>query len=282
VRCLTLALVMVVTVWFSVGTSSTSSAQPCERRNIGLITGRATCETPGSSTERRSDDDTGQEWRKPGIPGTARVREPDELPDDRSQWNWNEIMYYSETQGPCWGINDPEEYLECQVAPWVESDDPTPTLTPEEAVEAVVAEIEFTAATPEMGPNREHHAFPFDTAVGYPIWLWADGGTVSRTVSETIGGNSVSISIRLKSVDWDLGDGTVLQCNRGTPWRVGTIAGSSSPTCGHVYTVPGSYNVVATSRWEIDWTAGGQSGTMNHSISASRRFDVGEIHVLIR
>lgn len=277
-----LVVTTVAMIWASISTAPVSYAKPCERRNVGLITGRVTCETPGSTDEDGSDDDPGTNWRKPGIPDTARVRDPDDLPDDRSQWNWHEIMYYSETQSPCWGIEDPEEYLECQVAPWAEADNPPPALTPQEAVEAVVAQLDFTAATPELGPNRKHHTLPFDTAVGYPIWLWAKGGTKSMAVSETVDGTNVSISIRLTSVEWSMGDGTTLRCDRGTAWRAGIAAGSRSPTCGHVYEYPGSYTVVATSHWELDWIAGGQSGTMNHNISATRQFDVGEIHVLIR
>jgi hypothetical protein len=160
--------------------------------------------------------------------------------------------------------------------------DEPPTISPEQAAHQVIAKLKFTAAEPQVGPNRDHHDFPFDTAVGYPVWLWTTGGTASDSVTETVGPLTVSISIRLDEVVWDLGDDITLRCDTGTKWRKGTAPGKKSPTCGHVYNKPGKYTIEATSRWTITWTAGGQSGTMPYSITADRPFEVGEIHVLVR
>lgn len=271
-----LFVVVALLVAFAPPAVESAAEEHCKKVGVGKYSGRLTCKDTGPST------DPGPVWRKPGVPNDNRVRLTDDLPDDRSKWNWYEIMYYSETQSPCWGIDDPNEYLECQIAPWVEAEDPTVTMTPEEAVESVVTHLDFVAAMPHLGPNRTHHSFPFDTAVGYPVWLWASGGTDSKSVSETAGGLNVSISIRLSSVVWELGDGTRIRCNKGIPWRLGTTAGRPSPTCGHVYTQPGAYTVVATSNWELTWAAGGESGTIDHSIPVRHPFEVGEIHVLVR
>lgn len=161
-------------------------------------------------------------------------------------------------------------------------DDEPPIISPEQAAQQLIAKLKFTAADPQAGPNRDHHDFPFDTAVGYPVWLWTTGGTVNDSVTESVGPLTVSISIKLDRVVWNLGDGTTLRCNKGTKWRRGTAAGKKSPTCGHVYRVPGRYTIEATSQWTITWSAGGESGTMPYSITADRPFEVGEIHVLVR
>ncbi len=161
-------------------------------------------------------------------------------------------------------------------------DDDPPVISPEQAAQQVIAKLKFTAADPQAGPNRDHHDFPFDTAVGYPVWLWTTGGTGSDSVTESVGPLEVSISIKVDRVIWNLGDGATLRCDKGTKWRRGTTAGMKSPTCGHVYKAPGRYTIEATSQWTITWSAGGESGTMPYSITADRPFEVGEIHVLVR
>lgn len=160
--------------------------------------------------------------------------------------------------------------------------DGPPPISPRQAAQQVIAKLKFNAAHPQVGPNRDHHNYPFDTAVGYPVWLWTVGGTRSDSVSETVGSLAVSISVKLDKVIWDLGDGTVLRCDEGLKWRRGTAPGKKSPTCGHAYQTPGKYSIRATSHWTITWTAGGESGTLPYSITADRAFEVGEIHVLVR
>ncbi len=163
-----------------------------------------------------------------------------------------------------------------------EDDDGPPRISPEQAVQQVIAKLKFTAATPQVGPNRDHHDLPFDTAVGYPVWLWTTGGTSRGSVTETVGPLTVGISIELEKVVWNLGDGTTQGCDKGTKWKRGAPAGSKSPTCGHVFEKPGRYTIEATTHWTIAWSAGGQSGYMPYSITSDRPFEVGEIHVLVR
>ncbi|GAB3762670.1 hypothetical protein BKA15_006005 [Microlunatus parietis] len=255
--------------------------RPCPNgtyKRVHSKTGEVTCV---AGTRQPDRDNGGDSWTKPGVPDDSDVRTPDELPEDRSEWTWSEVMYYSDPQPQCWGINDPAAYVECQATQWA-----TAELTYEEFVEEiaqeVISRIRFTAATPMLGPDRTQHGYPFDTAVGFPIWLWTEGGTESDSVVERSGPLTVSVSVRLTEVAWDLGDGTKLRCNRGTSWRPGIPAGKPSPSCGHIYTSPGVYNVVATSRWELAWSAGGESGVTNHTIAVRRTFEVGEIHVLVR
>lgn len=247
-------------------------------KRVHSKTGEVTCVSGGRQPQTDSDGDS---WKKPGLPDESDVRRRDELPADRADWTWTEIMYYAEPQPQCWGIDDPAAYLECQETQWATAES-TNEKSAEAIAQEVISRIRFTAATPMMGPDRARHDYPFDTAVGFPIWLWNRGGTESESITERSGPLTVSVSVRMTEVSWDMGDGTRIRCNRGTPWTPGTPAGYASPTCGHIYTSPGVYNVVATSRWELVWSAGGESGVTTHSIAVPRRFEVGEIHVLIR
>lgn len=255
-------------------------------KKVVLGTGEIICVARERSDEGVSTDPDLYRWRKPGLPDDSTVRKKSNLPSNKDEWTWDEAMYYKQTQDPCWGINDPGRYLECQTTPWVNSEensnDEPPSVIPEEAAQQVIAKLRFTAATPQAGPNRDHHDFPFDTAVGYPVWLWTNAGTTSDSVTESVGPITVSISISLDKVVWDMGDGTTLRCDKGTKWRHGIAPGKKSPTCGHVYKTPGKYTIEATSHWVITWDAGGQTGSVPYSITADRPFEVGEIHVLVR
>lgn len=154
-----------------------------------------------------------------------------------------------------------------------------------------VAKLKFTAAAPGVSPDHGDNGLkddetgqPFDNAVGYPLWLWADGGTLQdRTVSDAEGGQQVSIRIAFDGLTWNMGDGTTLNCGEGTRWTSSNHeAGESSPTCGHVYEKKGGYTITATTSWTITWRAGGQTGTIPYAIGRSRAFQVGELQVIGR
>jgi hypothetical protein len=134
---------------------------------------------------------------------------------------------------------------------------------------------------PQAGPDRMG-------VVGLPVWLWVDDPrpqTVGPlSASRTEGGVTVSLQARLASVDWDLGDGTVVRCAgdraRGTAYRT-SYGRNESPTCGHVYRRPGApYTITATAHWQVDWAGGGQSGTIPLELVSTTTRDIGEIQVL--
>lgn len=164
-------------------------------------------------------------------------------------------------------------------------------ITPEQAARSVIARLDFTAAAPGIGPDHgdnhladDQSGAPFDIPVGYPIWLYADGGTIEpRTVTESAGGMSVRISIKVDKISWSLGDGHSKTCGVGTKWRKGAVEPATpSPTCGYVYERKGKYTVTATTHWTIDWAAGGQTGTIPFAIGRDRLYRVGELQTIIR
>jgi len=164
-------------------------------------------------------------------------------------------------------------------------------ITPEQAARSVIARLNFTATAPGIGPDHDDNHLAddrtgaaFDAPVGYPLWLYADGGTIEpRTVTATAGGMSVRISIKVDSISWSMGDGHSKTCGVGTKWRKGGVEPATpSPTCGYVYEKRGRYTVTATTHWTISWAAGGQTGTIPFAIGRDRLYRVGELQTIIR
>ena len=105
-------------------------------------------------------------------------------------------------------------------------------------------------------------------AVGYPLWLWADGPTHVGPVSDSVAGLSVSLEARVTSLTFRMGDGSTVQCSGdGDEWTKAVEPGTKAPTCGYTYTEPSlpkdSYTVSAVTNWAVTWTANGQSGVIN-------------------
>lgn len=183
----------------------------------------------------------------------------------------------------CWIVNRPTAGGEPGVV--------VQQISPEEAARSVIARLNFTAAAPGIGPDHDDNHLaddvtnaPFDIPVGYPIWLYADGGTIEpRTVTESAGGMSVRISIKVDKITWSTGDGHTKTCGVGTKWRKGAVEPATpSPTCGYVYEKKKKYTVTATTHWTINWAAGGQTGTIPFAIGRDRPYRVGELQTIIR
>ena len=67
-----------------------------------------------------------------------------------------------------------------------------------------------------------------------PVWLWVNDPTPTTWGPATISAGGVTLTARVQSVTWDMGDGTTLTCGKGTEWKRG-MGGNPSPTCGHTY-----------------------------------------------
>lgn len=117
--------------------------------------------------------------------------------------------------------------------------------------------------------------------VGAPTWLWvAEPGRLTWGPA-TIGLAGVTLTARVDSVTWSMGNGTEVQCaDKGTPWRKGMGAGPS-PTCGYLYQQQGKYRVTATAHWMARWSGYGRSGAIPLGLSQERTLEVGEIQVIV-
>ena len=137
---------------------------------------------------------------------------------------------------------------------------------------------------PESGPNRAG-------LVGLPVWMWVDSPTDDTfgpiTASASEGSVSVSATASVSSIVWDMGDGTKVTCTgKGTPYA-DHYGKQDSPTCGHRYAKmstdqpDGAYQVTATSHWVVEWTGGGQSGTIEFDLTTDPLpIRIGEAQVL--
>ncbi len=137
---------------------------------------------------------------------------------------------------------------------------------------------------PESGADRAG-------LVGLPVWMWVDSPTDDTfgpiTASASEGSVSVSATANVSSIVWDMGDGTKVTCTgKGTSYadRYGK---QDSPTCGHRYAKmssdqpDGAYQVTATSHWVVEWTGGGQSGTIEFDLTTEPLpIRIGEAQVL--
>ena len=119
--------------------------------------------------------------------------------------------------------------------------------------------------------------------VGWNTWMWAESPSARQwgpvSASDSGSGVTVTLSAEVDSVEWDMGDGAVVSCGKGTPWSEARTQGGknvASPDCGHVYESMGTYEVTATSNWNVQWSGAGQSGTLPFSLSRSASYLVGE------
>jgi hypothetical protein len=154
---------------------------------------------------------------------------------------------------------------------------PDPAVLAQRAVDSMALRAPGLGLTPPPGSANP-------TFVGIPTWMWvADPDPATwgpRTASASAGAVTVTATARVASVSWDMGDGTVVQCGAGTPWRPAD-GGSPSPTCGHEYRQPGTYPVRSTANWVVDWTGGGQSGRITMPLTSSTTLRVAQAYALV-
>lgn len=163
---------------------------------------------------------------------------------------------------------------------------PQIVLDPETVAYMAVANLTLTAPIPGIGPSPDLNKWKM-AAVGYPLWLWADGNINPAPVRDSVYTLSVSLDARVTKIDFLMGDGNTVTCQGlGTKWTAGTPAGRESPTCGYRYQKPslpkGKYTVTARTHWAIDWSINGQNGTIPYVQAATTQLPVGELQVLVR
>jgi len=124
--------------------------------------------------------------------------------------------------------------------------------------------------------------------VGMPVWMWVRNPSSTTVgpirVTDSDGALTVTLDATVTAIDWNMGDGTVVRCAgegaRGTEY-VDAYDLRESPTCGHVYRRQGSpYTITATSHWTVDWSGGGQAGTIPLDLVATTTRNIGELQVL--
>lgn len=169
---------------------------------------------------------------------------------------------------------------------WIEAG--TVTVDPVVLANRAIASMDLDPITigivPESAPNRAG-------LVGLPVWMWVDQPTDDTfgpiTASASEGTVSVSATASVSSIVWNMGDGKKITCTgKGTPYA-DHFGKQASPTCGHRYAKmsanqpEGAYQVTATSHWLVEWTGGGQSGTIEFDLTTDPLpIRIGEAQVL--
>ena len=161
-----------------------------------------------------------------------------------------------------------------------------PALAPEELAYLASVRLTINAPKPMIGPPPSINQWKM-AAVGYPMWLWAEGNLNPAPVSESVYDVSVALDARLVKVTYDMGDGRKVTCTNVTrKWTRAVKPGAKSPTCGYTYQKPslpkGSYTITADAVWAVDWQINGDTGTIPFFNSATTELPVGELQVLVR
>jgi hypothetical protein len=163
---------------------------------------------------------------------------------------------------------------------------PGNAITAGQAAAIAVARLQLPTIAPGIGPSPDLNPWNM-AAVGYPLWLWADGQTHVGPVSDSVAGLSVSLDAEVSSLTFRMGDGHTVRCpGAGRPWTTAVQPGAKSPTCGYSYTEPSlpkdAYTVAAIANWAVTWTSNGQSGVINVPAVDTVDLPVGELQVLVR
>lgn len=123
--------------------------------------------------------------------------------------------------------------------------------------------------------------------IGLPTWLWIQnpGSTVlgPQTKSLSSGGITVTLTAKVTSTTWSMGDGGVVTCTGpGTPYA-DSYGTNPSPTCGYSYRRQGSYRVTARTNWTATWTANtGAQGVFTFAVANEATISMGEAQVINR
>lgn len=170
---------------------------------------------------------------------------------------------------------------------WLRNPPPGITqLTPRQAAARLIETITFDGIDIGMAPRVNPEWGHRRSYVGVPIWMWADNQTSTNwgtyTLSRTLGGVTITVTAKVTSVLWDMGDGNTVACgSAGTVYDTG-YGFTESPTCGHVYRQTSKdqpdnmYTVTATSQWRVDWTGGGESGHENTQATSTAQVEIRE------
>lgn len=185
------------------------------------------------------------------------------------------LSYASAYQSPIWLDTPPG-------APAV------PPITPAEAAAELFKRFQFKGVDIGIVPRPGNGS---QGSVGLPVWMWVNNPNQDTygpwTQSDTIRGLAISGTAKVTSIDWNMGDGTVINCaNPGSAYDV-SYGIKSSPDCGYSYPrmskdqPGGKYAVSATSYWQFDWQAGGQTGTATTTAQSVTQLDIGEMQTVI-
>lgn len=142
-------------------------------------------------------------------------------------------------------------------------------------VSQALAQLTLPDAVPSIAPDPANNEWGM-LAVGLPVWFSSDE-PASVDASTTQQGIAITLVATKQSTTLDLGDGSTITCTSMTVRPTSAPAMQRSPDCGHTYVTHGDYTITATTVWNLDWAALGQSGSFRMQMSGSSDLKVGEL-----
>ncbi|WP_448812097.1 hypothetical protein [Agromyces bauzanensis] len=215
---------------------------------------------------------------------------------DRGSWSNASQCYWSymdPQMPPPAGADPTGAWYECSgfgeyvTGSWLTTPPPGLGLTPGQAAARIIQTMTFQGLDIGMAPQVNPDWGYRRSYVGVPIWLWAENRTAQNwgpyVVTATLGGQTITVNAKVTSVLWNMGDGGTVACaNEGTEYRL-EYGFTNSPTCGYLYermsrdAATGRFTVTATSQWAVDWTGGGQSGSVPLAATSTDTVEIREL-----
>lgn len=192
------------------------------------------------------------------------------------------VMYYC-TSSPGPGQFPPSDVF------WAAEPPPLVTIDPSDVAELAIDRIGLQAIDMQLAPPPVSASSNSTGLVGLPVWMWTDPSATTwgpRSASASALGVTVTATVKVDNVDWNMGDGTVKTCGTGTPYQAAYGVERQSPTCGHVYQTTSrsqagqSYAVTATSHWNGQWSGGGQSGDISLDLEDGEQLRIAEMQAI--
>jgi hypothetical protein len=119
-------------------------------------------------------------------------------------------------------------------------------------------QVPFTYPAPMTSPGID-----VDQITGLPTWLWIDPADWHPLSARSeLSGFWVEVTAEPQRVIWDMGDGTVIECDGpGTPYDPAVPDDAQSTDCEHIFQdvsadePDGRYAASATVDWAVSWEA---------------------------
>lgn len=238
-----------------------------------IIDNELYCEDPGEPPEPPEPpvDPIVDPPEEPGEPEPPRP-DPGVAPPD---WYLPECSpFYAVQPRPCWWPTPPVEGIDAEGMPT--------TGEAGRAARRAVEELRLPAPDIGSAPCTEDGCMG---AVGAPVWLWVNTPWESVTAEASIPGGSISATARPVRTDWDMGDGTTIQCTTGTPYSE-SYGWAESPDCGHIYQTTSAdqpdqrYTITSNLYWVVEVT-GDQEFTFVFATRSGVRPAIGEYQSIV-
>ncbi|RIQ15670.1 hypothetical protein [Jiangella rhizosphaerae] len=159
---------------------------------------------------------------------------------------------------------------------------PVPPIPPEILVQVAYDELELPDPQIAWNPRRDGDGA---TVVNLPTWLWLDDGPVELEVHAAAGDNEARVDATLSGMNFSASNAAPVACDgHGVAWTSGATSDCALTFTRSSAHLPGGVaNVLAESRWSIEWFANGEPQGPLDPQTTSATFDlpVAEVQTIV-